>query len=104
MNVIADGHPCTPSVTRIPGASAQPRDETLDQGMAISIPGGVALSDTLDRGQVPHGVPLGNSVSRCELAFAAESGARLGPSRSAVVARLPLGEVRVRPASGADPI
>jgi hypothetical protein len=58
MDIIADRHPYTPSVTRTPGASAQPRDETLDQGMAISIPGGVALSDTLDRGQVPHGVVL----------------------------------------------
>jgi hypothetical protein len=46
MDIIADRHPYTPSVTRTPGASAQPRDESLDQGMAISIPGGVALSDT----------------------------------------------------------
>jgi len=36
--------------------------------------------------------------------FAAGSGASLGPSRDAVVHRLPLGEVPVRPAGGACPI
>ena len=36
--------------------------------------------------------------------FAAGSGAWLGPSRGAVVDRLPLGEVPVRPAGGAGPL
>ena len=48
-------------------------------------------------------VPLGNSVSCCELGFAAVSAAWLGPSRGAVVARLPLAEIPVRPAGGAGP-
>jgi putative transposase len=39
------------------------------------------------------GVPLGKSVSWCELGFAAGSVARLAPSRGAAVAALPTGEV-----------
>jgi 2,5-diketo-D-gluconate reductase A len=49
-------------------------------------------------------VPLGNSVSWCELGFAAGSVAWLAPSRGAAVAGLPVGEVPVRPAGGAGPL
>jgi putative transposase len=49
-------------------------------------------------------VPLGNSVSWCELGFAAGSVAWLEPSRGGAVAALPVGEVPVRPAGGAGPL
>jgi hypothetical protein len=49
-------------------------------------------------------VPLGNSASCRELGFCCRIGAWLGLSRDAVVDRLPLGEVPVRPAGGACPV
>ena len=45
-----------------------------------------------------------NSVSWCELGFAAGSVAWLAPSRGPAVAALPVGEVLVRPAGGAGPL
>jgi len=70
MDIIADKYPYAASVTRAPGASAQPRDETSDQETAISIPGGVALSDAFG----PR-----SSAARCgELSVGPEAIRRLG--------------------------
>ena len=53
--------------------------------------------------QGPERVPLGNSVSCCELRCCGIV-AWLAPSRGGAVAALPVGEVLVRPAGGAGPL